>query len=107
MQTHFQSLFYCEEQKSLSKCQNKVNQAFGTEKWLGLGQKIDFLIDVFFLNDIDSISILKSRKSIFPGIYFSKHLKRDKTLSLIFVNICVLKMFLIDIYGLFLFGLVK
>ncbi len=31
----------------------------------------------------------------------------NKTLSLIFVDICVLKMFLIDIYVFFLFGLVK
>ncbi len=42
------------------------------------GQKkiIDFSINRFF-NDVDSISILKSRESIFSGIYFSTHLKQD------------------------------
>ncbi len=39
------------------------------------GQSI-FRLIVFF-NDVDSISILKSRELIFSGIYFSTHLKQD------------------------------
>ncbi len=42
-----------------------------------LGKKIDFSINRFFFNDVDSISILKSCESIFSGIYFSTHLKQD------------------------------
>ncbi len=55
-----------------------------TQEWkrgvgwaIGLGKKIDFSINRFFFNDVDSISILKSRESIFSGIYFSTHLKQD------------------------------
>ncbi len=41
-----------------------------------------------FFNDVDSISILKSRESIFSGIYFSTHLKQD--LINVTIIICLL-----------------
>ncbi len=42
------------------------------------GQNKDFFFWlIVFFNDVDSISILKSRESIFSGIYFSMHLKQD------------------------------
>ncbi len=36
-----------------------------------------FFDELFFFNDVDSISILKKRESIFSSIYFSTHLKPD------------------------------
>ncbi len=44
---------------------------------LGLGNFFSIFRLIVFFNDVDSISILKSRESIFSGIYFSTHLKQD------------------------------
>ncbi len=60
------------------RCVNKINNK-------GWANKIDFSINLFFFFDIDSILILKSRESVFSGIYFSTHLKQD----LINVNLII------------------
>ncbi len=42
---------------------------------------------IFLFNDVDSISILKSRESIFSGIYFSTHLKRDQINVILIISL--------------------
>ncbi len=42
---------------------------------------------IVFFNNIDSISILKSRESIFSGIYFSTHLKQDLSNVILIISL--------------------
>ncbi len=53
----------------------------------GQKKKEDFSINRFFLNDVDSISILNNRESIFSGIYFSTHLKQELINGILIISL--------------------
>ncbi len=51
------------------------------------GQKKKIFRLIVFLNDVDSISILNNRESIFSGIYFSTHLKQELINGILIISL--------------------